>query len=146
MNHSQNPKLVNIDVFISLRSSRSRNSSICSISGDYLLLAGIRVERFARVITDSLDDTKTFRSTLSEQYPIAYSKEFWTLDKAECYGSAVARPDICSIDIDDSACLRDGTDVQHSLVFRLDGGCVTENEDFGDKFAMDLWWLIVVFE
>lgn len=131
---------------MSLRSSRSRNSGICSISGDCLLLAGIRVERFARIITDSLDNTKTFRSTLSEQYPIAHSKEFWTLDKAERYGSAVTRPDVRSINIDDSACLRDGTDVQHSLVFRLDGGCVTENEDFGDKLAVYLWWLIVVFK
>lgn len=128
------------------RSSSSRSRSICSIGGDCFLLASVRVERFAWVIADGFDNTKTFRSALSEQYPITHSEELWTLHEAECYGSTIASPDVCSINVDDSTCLRDGADVQHSLVFRLDGGCVTENEDFGDEFAVDLGWLVVVFE
>ena len=129
-----------------LRGSSSRSSGICGIGRDCFLLASIRVERFARIVSDGLDDTKAFRSALSKQYSITHSEEFWTLHKAECDGSAVASSDVCSINVDDCTCLRNGADVQHSLVFRLDGGCVAENEDFGDKLAMDLGWLVVIFE
>jgi len=128
------------------RGSSSRSSSICGIGRDSFLLASIRVERFTGVIADGLDNTKTFRSALSKQYPITYSEELWTLHKAECDGSTIASSNVCSINVDDGTCLRDGADVQHSLVFRLDGGCVTENEDFGNKLAVDLGWLVVVFE
>ena len=129
-----------------LRCSSSRSSGICGIGRDSFLLASIRVERFAGVIADGLDNTKAFRSALSKQYPITHSEELWTLHKAEGHSSTIASSDICSINVDDCTCLRNGADVQHSLVFRLDGGCVAENEDFGDKLAMDLGWLVVIFE
>ena len=44
-----------------------------------------------------------------------------------------------AVDIDDGARLRDGTDVQHGLVFGSDGGCVGEDEDC---FMCKCWGLV----
>ena len=89
-----------------------------------LLFGGVWIQRFQRIISNRLDDAKPFSPSLSEEYSIASRKVLWPLDKTECDCSAVTRTDECPVDIDDGACLGHRPDVQHCLVFRLDGGGV----------------------
>ena len=74
-----------------------------------------------RIIPHALDNPESFRSSLTEQYPITHIQELGPLYESESYNGAVSSSDVGSIDVDDGAGLGDGADVKHGLVFGFDG-------------------------
>lgn len=103
----------------------------------FLLLMQFRIERMFGIISYSLHNTQTFRPSLTEKNAITNSKILRALDKSESDLSAVTGANVLAINVDDGAGLRDGSHVEHGLVFCFDGGCVGENEDFGNELAVD---------
>lgn len=87
-----------------------------------------RVERIGRIIAYSLDDAETFGAAFTEEDAVADGKVLGPLHEAEGYCCAITGPDEGAVNVDDGARLRDGTHVQHGLVFGLDGGGVTQDE------------------
>lgn len=77
-----------------------------------------------RIIPHPLDNAQSFRSPLSKQYSISDSQIFWSLHEPERHLRSVSGTYVIPIDVDDSAGLRDGSYVQHGLIFRLDSGRV----------------------
>lgn len=80
-----------------------------------------------RIIADRFNDSQAFCSPFAEQYSVTHSKILWPLHKAECNYCTITGSDKSSVDVDDSACLRYGTDVQHGLIFGFDGSGVAED-------------------
>ena len=88
----------------------------------------IGIEWFSRVVAQRLDNPKAFGPALPEKYSIANSKVFGPLDEAEGNGGAVTSSDECSVNIDDGTSLGDWTNMKHSLILGLYGGCMAEDK------------------
>ena len=86
-------------------------------------------QRLQRIIPHALHNTQPLRPALSEQQPITGNQILRPLHEPERYRRAVTGADMRSVNSDDSASLRDGPDMKHGLVFRLDSCGVGENED-----------------
>ena len=97
----------------------------------------IRIQRFGGVVSDCLYNTQPFRPSLPEQDPIAHGQVLRPLHESECHRCPITGPYKRSIDVNDGACLADRADMQHGLILCLDGGCVREDQDFGDEFPVD---------
>lgn len=82
-----------------------------------------------RVVTDRFDYAETLGATLAEKKPVTWGKILRALNEAECDRCTVSGTDELSVDVDDGTGLRDRTNVEHSLVFGLDGSGVREDED-----------------
>jgi hypothetical protein len=82
-----------------------------------------------RVVTDRFDYAKALGTAFAEEEPIAWSKVLRTLNEAECNCCTVSCADKLSVDVNDGTSLGNGTNVEHGLVFGLDGGGMGENED-----------------
>lgn len=81
------------------------------------------------VVAKAFHDSQTFSLTLPEQDTIAWRQELGPLDKAERHEGAVASSDEGAIDVDHCTSLADRSNVQHCLVFGLDGGCVRQDQN-----------------
>ena len=115
-------------------------STRCSIPIPILsLVRTVLIERLGRIIPDRFHNPQPFRPPLAEQDPIAHGQVLGPLHEAEGDRGAVARPDEGAVNVDDGARLADGTDVQHGLIFRLDGRRVREDQDLGDEFPVHFW-------
>lgn len=99
----------------------------------------LRIQWMIVVVANLLDNPKPFGTPLTEQNSVPNSEVLRTLYKPECYSRTISCPYVASVDVDDSACLGDGSHVQHSLVLRLDGGSVRQDQHFGYEFSIDLW-------
>ena len=84
----------------------------------------IRVQRLTRIVTHRFDNPQAFCPTFPKQYPLTHSQILGPLYEPKCNRRSIARPNERTIDIDDRASLADRTNVQHGLIFRLDGGGV----------------------
>lgn len=111
------------------RSSRCSLGSISPIS--CCLLGRFWHERLRRVVANALHDPEALGTSLTEEQAVTGNKVLGPLDEAEGDSGAVAGPDEGPVNVDDGAGLRDGPDVEHGLVFGLDGRCVREDEH---------WW------
>lgn len=82
-----------------------------------------------RIIANTLHNAQTFSLTLPEKDTIARREELGPLDEAERHEGAVAGSDEGAIDVDHCTSLADRSNVQHRLVFGLDGGCVRQDQN-----------------
>lgn len=86
-------------------------------------------QRLLGIVPYRLDNAETSSAALSEQKSVSRGNVFWTLDKAKGNVGAIARANQLAVNVDDSACLRYGTDMQHGLIALLDGGCVRQDKN-----------------
>lgn len=89
-----------------------------------LLVLELGVQGMFGVVANSLDYTQAFRPALTEQYSVTHSQVLWSLHESECDLGSIACSYVLTVDVDDGACLGDRSDVQHRLVFGLNGGCM----------------------
>lgn len=88
------------------------NSSCAADRGVVMAIALVFLrQRMVVIIPHTFDDAQPFSSALTEEQTVAGSEVFGPLDEAECHGSSITCSDEWTVDIDDGACLGDGTDV-----------------------------------
>ena len=123
---------------------RLHNLHPCPISciTSVRLLVCIRVQWITRIIPHSFHNPQSFRPAFPEQYPLAHSQVLGSLNKPKRHRRAVSGSDESLIDIDDRARLTDWADMQHGLIFCLNGGCVRKDKHLGNEFAVDFWRLV----
>lgn len=81
----------------------------------------------ARVVANALYNPQALGLALSEKHSVSWCQELRSLDETEGNKSTVTGPDERPVDVDYRACLADGSNVQHGLVPRCDGGCVRQD-------------------
>ena len=88
------------------------------------VLSGVWVQRLRRIVCDISHDPQALGSSLTEQYSVSNGEELWPLHEAECDKGFVASSYKVPINVNDGACLTNGANMEHCLVFAFDGGRV----------------------
>ena len=110
-----------------IKHESSQHSTCCSFRNPFFLC--VRIQWFRRVISNSLDDSKTFCPAFAEQYSITHGEVFWSLYETESNSCSIPCPDESPIYVDDGTRLRNRPDMKHCLVFGFDSGSMTEYQN-----------------
>ena len=86
-------------------------NAIVPISSGLVFVSSIWVQGLLRIVAQTFDDTKPFRTSFAEEDAVTKGEVLWSLNEAERHQCSVTGADVCSVYIDDSTCLRNRTDV-----------------------------------
>lgn len=87
----------------------------------------VRVKRLFGIVGYCPHNSKAFSPSFTEKYPVSNGEELWALHETERHQGFIAGTDKITVNVDDSARLANGTNMQHCLILALDGGSVGED-------------------